>query len=122
MNQMDSALPRVQFLPAELREAKSGWYVQYHVFNPVSGKLERKVVRFNRVKLLPERRKQAKLLIADINRRLESGWNPYIEQDTNKGFAKLKDAIDLYLSIEERNLELHQKRPEEPNQLVGSYR
>jgi integrase len=83
------------YRPAELREGKR-WEIVYYVTNPETGKLKRIQVAFNKVKNIKDRRKQAKLLCAEITARLVTGWNPLLEQEKSKGFVKLFDAIKTY--------------------------
>jgi integrase/recombinase XerD len=88
----------LDYLPAELKIYKSGWYVIYHVKNPQTGKLHRKTIKVNRIASLTERRKFAQKLVLEINEKLRSGWNPYIEQEAPRGYTKLVDValITMY--------------------------
>jgi integrase len=97
----------IDYLPAELKIYKSGWSVFYHVKNPQTGKLHRKEVKVNRVKILSERRKQARKLVTEINQKLYSGWNPFIEQEAPRGFTKLIDALNIYIRTKENELKRH---------------
>ena len=86
----------IDFVPAELHENKT-WMVEYSVKNPFTGKLHRKQTRVKPLKSLTERRKLAKRMILNINKRLESGWNPFYENKGSKEFAKLFDAMNIFL-------------------------
>ena len=94
----------IDYLPAELKPNKSRWYVQYHVKNPATGKLHRKTIKVNRITSLTERRKYAKKLVLEINKKLESGWNPFLEQEAPKAYTKLVDALKLYLKHKQKEL------------------
>ncbi len=87
----------IDYLPAELKANKSNWYVAYHVKNPKTGKLHRKTIKVNRIKNITERKKFAKKLVLEVNNRLQTGWNPFIEQEAPKAYTKLIVALDTYI-------------------------
>jgi len=97
----------VDYLPAELKANKSRWYVSYHVRNPQTGKLHRKTIKINRIESLTERRKFGQKLVLEINEKLRSGWNPFIEQEAPRGFTKLIDALNIYIRAKEKELKRH---------------
>lgn len=94
----------IDYLPAELKPNKSRWYVQYHVKNPATGKLHRKTIKVNRISSLSDRRRYAKKLVLEINKKLESGWNPFFEQEAPKSYTKLTDALEHYLRHKQKEL------------------
>ena len=93
----------VNYVPAELHENKE-WYISYYVKNPVTNYLKRKVIRLNRIKSITERRKWAKDILRDLNIKLASGWNPYIESESTKGYQKLIDVMDIFIKNKEKEL------------------
>ena len=103
------------YLPAELHEGKR-WEVVYYALDPQTGKLARKQIRFNRIKNLAVRRAHAKKLCVEINAKLVSGWNPFLEQEAGKGFAKLIDALHTFKA--EKNKELRADSTRSYNSLV----
>jgi integrase len=94
----------IDYLPAELKACKSRWYVAYHVKNPQTGTLHRKTIKVNRIKNISERKKFARKLVVEINEKLRTGWNPFIEQEVPRGFVKLTDALNTYLKAKTREL------------------
>lgn len=94
----------LDYTPAELKICKSRWYINYYVKNPETAKLQRKIIKVNRIKSLRERKKCAQRLILELNKKLESGWNPFIEQDASKSYHLLFDAFDTYIAIKEKEL------------------
>jgi len=94
----------VEFIPAELRENKSRWYVRYYVINPATGKLHRKCVKLNRIKSISEKRKHGKRIAAEINRRLERGWNPFFEQEAAKSYHNIYQVFDAYINVKSKEL------------------
>jgi len=92
-------LPLVNYEPAALREFPTGWQIEYRVLNPDTGLLERKRMRFGKIrKRLGDfkARKYAQICCDSINDKLESGWNPYLEAKSVKSFHKLSDAIKSF--------------------------
>lgn len=85
----------IDYIPAELRENKT-WRVEYAVKNPFTGKLERKQPRVKPLKSIVERRKLGKRMVAEINKRLESGWNPFYANKGAKELTKFTDALEIY--------------------------
>jgi len=94
----------IDYLPAELKPNKSRWYVQYYVKNPATGKLHRKIIKVNRITNLTERRKYAKKLVLEVNKKLESGWNPFLEQEAPKSYTKLTVTLELFLKHKQKEL------------------
>ena len=86
----------IDFIPAELRENKT-WEVIYYCRNPFTGELVRKRNRVKPLKSKIERRKLAKRMILDINKKLEQGWSPWITEGNSKSFTLITEAIDIFL-------------------------
>mgnify|MGYP000436364419 CR=1 FL=1 len=93
----------IQFEPAQLYRG-STWYIQYKVINPYTKKLIQKRIKCNRIKNLKEREKFAKHIIKEINSKLYSGWNPFIEDEAPKSFTRLLHAFNTFLKIKKREL------------------
>jgi len=93
----------VDYMPAELHECKSRWYISFYSYHPGKGKLSRKSIKINRIKSVTERRLFAKRLVQRINQKLAEGWNPFIEQEAPKSFYRLSQAIKSFLD-DKRNL------------------
>ncbi len=91
----------LDYLPAESKFYKSGWYVVYHAKNPQTKKLERKLIRVNRIENPTERKRFIQRLIVEINKKLQTGWNPFIEQEAPRD-TKLVDALDIYLRAKKK--------------------
>lgn len=86
----------VDYIPAELQEAKD-WRVVYYVKNPITNKLHVKRNRVKPLQSITERRKLAKRMVLEINKRLESGWNPFYQNKGAKELAKFTDTLKIYL-------------------------
>lgn len=94
-------LPLVNYEPAALREWNTGWQIEYRILNPFTRALEKKRIRFERIRKRlgsdAAARKHASKYCRAITEKLESGWNPYIEGNKSKAFHKLSDAFGVFL-------------------------
>ncbi|MFV9552103.1 tyrosine-type recombinase/integrase [Algibacter sp. PT7-4] len=85
----------IDFIPAELHANKT-WEIVYYVKHPVTEKLTRKRNRVKPLKSITERKKLAKRMVFEINKRLEEGWNPFNQNEGAKELTKLIDAINIF--------------------------
>lgn len=104
------------YLPAVLKENKSGWIIEYYIENPQTNTLARKQIR---LKTLLKRYKSAKdarvhiaRMIQNINTKLSGGWNPFFTSDNVRLYSTLKTAVDAFLS---------EKRKESRDNTIRSY-
>jgi integrase/recombinase XerD len=87
----------VGYRPAVVRK-KSEVYVEYYILNPISHTWNRKRIRVNHVsELKKDKVRYADQIAKDINRKLENGWNPYIEHDAPRAFTLLSEALDTHV-------------------------
>ncbi len=94
----------IDYIPAELRENKT-WEIVYYVKNPFTQKLERVRNRVKPLRSITARKKLAKSMIKNINDKLESGWNKFIEESKTKSFEKITDVLNVYLRNIEKQIE-----------------
>lgn len=92
----------MNFKLAKLFDADSNldqqWFVYYYFKHPETGKM----IRFrkfisSRIKTKTGRRDQAHQLVKDINAKLLSGWNPFVESD--KSLTTIKEALNFGLQL-----------------------
>lgn len=83
------------YRPARLHTGNV-WYVSYYSYKPDEKCLKIKRVKINFIQKKSERRKYADELIKHINPNHEKGWNPWIESESRKLYALLKDAMDHF--------------------------
>ena len=88
----------LNFRYAELSENSTRWYVYFYVINPSSGNLERKRIYINYCKSLSNKKRYALRLIERINDRLDEGWNPFINEKSQKQYTPLIKALDFVQS------------------------
>jgi len=99
------------FLPAMLREYKSGWIIEYYIENPMTKKLERKKMKLTRLisryKSVKDARKHANKIVMEINIRLSTGWNPFFTDDD----ARLYTSVDVVREkfLQEKKKELREE-------------
>lgn len=86
----------VDYIPAQLYENKD-WRVVYSVKNPFTEKLEPKRPRVKQLKNITERRKLGKRMALEINKRLESGWNPFFSNKGSKELTLFITTLNIYM-------------------------
>nr|WP_322624499.1 tyrosine-type recombinase/integrase [uncultured Flavobacterium sp.] len=93
----------IDYIPAELRKGQE-WIIVYYSKNPLTNKLERFRLRVPRMNNTRLRERQARKIIAEINRKFsEESWTPYQEKTTS-GFMPFKDATDSFLKLIDKEL------------------
>jgi integrase len=79
--------------------------VFYYVLNPAKGKLQRVKIRLNGRKMSARYRKiNAQNIINDINKKLISGWNPFIHMDEVRKYVTIKEAFESMMREKEKDL------------------
>ncbi len=104
-------IPVVDYVPAELRINKD-WRIIFYVKNPFTKKLVIKRLRVKPIKSIVERKKYARRITAELNSKLERGWNPYIEDNATKSFAIVTDVVKQYLKQLEKQVKDKTLRPD----------
>lgn len=96
------------YLPAVLKENKSGWVIEYYVVNPQTEILTRKQIKVNRIVQRYNKMKDARLhlsrMINTLNIKLAGGWNPFFEDEDARMFEKLSEVSKLFLSNRKKEL------------------
>ena len=98
------------FIEAQLYTGPSETFVHYSATDPKTGRLKRKKIKLNRYKTLAEKKRRAKIIIKEINDKLYSGWNPWIEDSAPKGYEILTEALNTFLSRKKRELKKNSMR------------
>ena len=98
----------MNYLPAILRENKSGWLIEYYVEHPVEHNLVRKTIKVNhlvkRYKLKIEARNHVLKIVHNINVRLSTGWNPYFSDENSRLYTSVKNVCEAFLKEKEKEL------------------
>jgi len=106
-NNTTSRVPIVDFVPAEIKKGRKGnWRIEYYVADPTSNfpNLKRIQHRVRPMANQRERERFAKRMCYEINRKLERGWNKFIEDEASNSFVLLKDVIKKYLKEIEKQV------------------
>lgn len=93
-----------QFIPAQLYTSPQDWFVYYSCLDPATNKLKRKKVKINRIKKLAERKRYARWLIEEINDKLYTGWNPWVEEECSNGLTPLIEAVKKFIRRKDKEL------------------
>lgn len=80
------------------------WYVGFYAFDPVRGKMRRKRIKINFIEKIGDRRKYAQGLIRRLIVKLDNGWNPWIEAESEKAYHTISDVFDHYRRYIEKML------------------
>lgn len=91
----------ISYTPAELRIGKET-YVSLYAYDPSAKKLRRKRYKLNHIESATERKRYGRDLCVRLNEQLRQGWNPFIESESVKGYAKFEDAVSDWIRRQER--------------------
>ncbi|MGN1221261.1 MAG: tyrosine-type recombinase/integrase [Candidatus Cryptobacteroides sp.] len=94
------------YKPAKLHEGKI-WYIDFYVKAPDSRKLKRQRIKFNRGDSIAARRKEANIIVGQINEHLALGWNPMLEKSGIYGHNSAYKVMDNFLRAKEKESEFH---------------
>ncbi len=86
----------IDYVPAELKANKE-WLVVFRYKNS-EGKMTRKRIRVPKIQSKKERTRYAKRMCAEINSKLEVGWNPELEMEASNSFKPLEAVISEFLN------------------------
>jgi integrase len=95
----------ISFKPAKICQG-AVFYVEFYCVNPFTDRLERKRIKLNHIKSIPERKKFAEKLVKEINAKLYDGWNVFEEERNPRGFRKLVDVMNQFISEKEKELRI----------------
>ena len=100
----------VDYKPAELQKGQNNeWRIVFYAKVPAQNEFKRFRKRVPPMSPIREREKYAKKMIAAINQKLDSGWSPFYE-DTNVKYKSLEYCADLFLKMQDREVEEGVKR------------
>ncbi len=85
-------------------------YIFFYAFDPVSGLRKRKKYYLGRCKTKKEMQRVSRDMIKNISRKLEGGWNPWIEQSDSLTYTYFEKVADLYHDFLYKRLNDHSLR------------
>ncbi|MCR4602476.1 MAG: tyrosine-type recombinase/integrase [Prevotella sp.] len=71
-------------------------YIYFYAFDPISGLRKRKKYYLGRCRSRKEMQRVSRDMIRNISRKLEGGWNPWIEQSDSLTYTLFSRTADLY--------------------------
>ena len=99
----------VDYKPAELRIAKQ-WLIVYYAKNPITKELQRHRLTVPMIASRTERVKQGKKIVLEINKKLETGWNPFYSTAASEEFKTFEFCIDKFIEQTKKEVENGSKR------------
>ena len=109
---ISSRIIYVDYKPATLQKGHNNeWRVVFYAKIPTQNEFKRFRKRVPPLSPNREREKYAKKMIASINQKLDSGWSPFYE-DNNVKYKSLQFCADLFLKMQEREVQDGIKRPD----------
>ncbi|MDO9153721.1 MAG: hypothetical protein Q7U47_08450 [Paludibacter sp.] len=99
---------KYSYLPAVLKENKSGWLTEYYIEHPTSHLLTRKRLKLSRLvtryKLVKDARLHVSKMIETLNIKLSGGWNPFFVGEDARMYEKLLSVTELFLKEKTKEL------------------
>ncbi len=96
------------YLPAILKENKSGWIIEYYASHPVTQILTRKQIRLQRIVTRYKSAKDARVHVAKmifiLNTKLAGGWSPFFEDEDARLYEKIEDVAKLFIAEKKKEL------------------
>ena len=92
----------MNFKPAQYYKGKE-CFVAYYVTNPFDNVWVRKKIKLNHIRKASERENYARKLVAELNYKLYSGWNPFLEA-LEEGGISISAAIDEFMSVKAKSI------------------
>lgn len=97
----------LHYTPAVLKHNARGYYIEYFVKHPDSGVSTRFRQNINMLHARlsqPDFRAQARVLVANLNARLASGWTPFANDGNALRYTPIREALYTYLDRKNREL------------------
>ena len=71
-------------------------FVYFYAFDPASGRRKRKKYMLDHCRTRSEMKRTARDMVRNLSRKLEGGWNPWIENSDSLSFTLFTKVADLY--------------------------
>lgn len=95
-NSVSIEAARIQSYKLPVYKKGAQHYVEFYAFNPLTGKLGRRKKMFDYIKNIKERNKAAEKFCKEITYRLQTGWNPWVEETCDGEYAQFAVVCDKY--------------------------
>jgi integrase/recombinase XerD len=97
----------IDFIPAELKMNKE-WTIVYRCKDPFKNQLKRYVVRVPKHSNTKERKALAQRMCAQINQKLQTGWNPM--QNSGRSFETMNKVLEDFITQTKKEVANGSKR------------
>lgn len=74
-------------------------YVDFYAFDPARDELRRKKIHLDKIKSKIAQKRHASLLIHTLTQKLLSGWNPWCDASTSRGYTPIDTIIKIFLDF-----------------------
>lgn len=96
------------YLPASLKQNKSGWVIDYYCEDPNTRKMKRVRTRVEKIHRRYRTQAEAKAhifkIVNEINIKLMKGWNPFISADDIRLYTPFKTATEKFIAEKQKEL------------------
>ena len=72
------------------------WYISFYAFDPAKGIMRRKRLKINSIGSDAQKRKYANQVCHRISSKLEAGWNPWVEAESDYCYKQFGDVLIHY--------------------------
>ena len=72
------------------------WYVDFYAYDPADGSMRRKKYHLDSIEKITERRRRANELVESLTKLLRTGWSPWVDVDSNRGYTLFTEALNKY--------------------------
>jgi integrase len=98
----------VDYLPCVVKHNAHGWSIEYHAFDPATGKLKRHASKLNNLrkhyKSLADFKAHVTRICIQINGQLAGGWTPFGESRNARMLMPVRMVADTYIKEKETEL------------------
>lgn len=98
----------VDYIPAVVKHNAHGWSIEYHAYDPGTGKLKRYATKLNRLRSnytsATAFRQHVNRICVQINGKLAGGWTPFGESRNARMLLPVRTVADIYIKEKEAEL------------------
>ena len=106
-------IPFIDFVPAEVKETTGeNWRIVFYARKPGTNRMKRFRRRVKKIQGQQNRMRYAKRICAEINKKLNEGWSPFINEYARHEYRLVMEVMDLYLEQAQRKCKDNLIRPD----------
>ena len=93
------SIPFVDFIPAEIKETKGNeWRIVFYARKPGTDQMVRFRRRLKKVTGSQARMRYGKRICCEINRKLQEGWSPFINEYAKQEYKQFSEVLALFIT------------------------